>query len=180
MACFRCRNSPRCSKPLRHATLIKHFISHENIESFKGIKLENQWEINKRYFIFFTWKVYLFIHCWGFCWNYGHFTRYVIWFINTILMRSKCAQISRSVYMLIRLYVIVVRFINTILMPCWCWCALNALIFHEGYICLKGCVISKNEKQTAPLGATKWNKSNDQQCNTCQYIEYTDKTKQFF
>ena len=77
-------------------------------------------------------------------------------------------------------YVIVVRFIDTILMPCWCWCALNALIFHEGYICLKDCVISKNEKQTAPLGATKWNKSNDQQCNTCQYIEYTDKTKQFF
>ena len=93
---------------------------------------------------------------------------------------SKSAQISRSVYMLIRLYVIVVRFINTILMPCWCWCALNALIVHEGYICLKDCVISKNEKQTAPLGATKWNKSNDQQCNTCQYIEYTDKTKQFF
>ena len=47
----------------------------------------------------------------------------VVRFINTILMHSKCARIS-SVYMLTRLCVIVVRFINTILTPCrCCWCA---------------------------------------------------------
>ena len=51
LACCRCRSSPRCSKPLRHATLIKHFISHENIESFKiweciGYPLVWSWKIN--------------------------------------------------------------------------------------------------------------------------------------
>ena len=47
----------------------------------------------------------------------------VVRFIKTILMHSKCARIS-SVYMLTRLCVIVVRFINTILTPCrCCWCA---------------------------------------------------------
>ena len=98
----------------------------------------------------------------------------VVRFINTILMHSKCARIS-SVYMLTRLCVIVVRFINTILTPCrCCWCARWSIVDWISKTLtngpLSGCwkptltwmhrgtrlINHHKQKQTAPLGATKW------------------------